>query len=58
MADGVRDRGHMREEMQELFAAAVAASQAANASISGPPDVRLARAIDIIDQLMNTKSRA
>jgi NadR type nicotinamide-nucleotide adenylyltransferase len=58
IADGVRDRGHMREEMQELFAAAVAASQAAHASISGAPDVRLARAIDIIDQLMNTKSRS
>jgi len=58
IADGVRDRGHMREEMQELFAAAVAASQAANASISGAPDVRLARAIDIIDQLMNAKSRS
>jgi NadR type nicotinamide-nucleotide adenylyltransferase len=58
VADGVRDRGHMREEMQELFVAAVAASQAANASISGAADVRLARAIDIIDQLMNTKSRS
>jgi NadR type nicotinamide-nucleotide adenylyltransferase len=57
-ADGVRDRGHMREEMQELFVAAVAASQAANASILGAPDVRLARAIDIIDQLMSTKSRS
>lgn len=58
IADGVRDRGHMREEMQELFAAAVAASQAASASISGAQDVRLARAIDIIDQLMNTKSQS
>ena len=57
MADGVRDRGHMREEMQELFITAVAASQAASAIISGALDVRLARAIDIIDQLMNTKSR-
>ena len=58
VADGVRDRGHRRDEMQELFVAAVAASQATNASISGPPDVRLARAIHIIDQLMNTKSRS
>ena len=58
IADGVRDRGHMREEMQQLFVAAVAASQAASASISGAPDVRLARAIDIIDQLMNAKSRS
>jgi NadR type nicotinamide-nucleotide adenylyltransferase len=56
IADGVRDRGHMRDEMQELFTAAVAASQAANASISGAPDVRLARAIDIIDQLMKSRS--
>jgi len=58
IADGVRDRGHRREEMQELFVAAVGASQAANASISGTPDVRLARATDIIDQLMNMKSRS
>jgi NadR type nicotinamide-nucleotide adenylyltransferase len=58
IADGVRDRGHMRNEMQELFIAAVAASQAASASISGAPDIRLARAIDIIDQLMNTNSRS
>lgn len=58
IADGVRDRGHRRDEMQELFVAAVGASQAANASISGTPDVRLARATDIIDQLMNMKSRS
>jgi NadR type nicotinamide-nucleotide adenylyltransferase len=58
VTDGVRDRGHRREEMQELFVAAVAASQAASASISGSPDVRLVCAIDIIDQLMNTKSRS
>jgi len=57
VADGVRDRGHMRDEMQGLFVAAVAASQAASASISGSPDVRLARAIDIIDQLVNPDSR-
>jgi NadR type nicotinamide-nucleotide adenylyltransferase len=55
--DGVRDRGHMREEMQELFVAAIAASQAASAIISGSPDVRFSRAIDIIDQLMTTKSQ-
>jgi len=58
IADGVRDRGHRREEMQELFVAAVAASHAASASISGSAEVRLARAIDIINQLMNTKSRS
>jgi NadR type nicotinamide-nucleotide adenylyltransferase len=58
VADGVRDRGHRRDEMQELFVAAVAASQAASASISGSPDARFGRAIDIIDQLMNTKSRS
>src|SRR5262249_1996583 len=48
VSDGVRDRGHMREEMQKLFVAAVAASQAANATISGAPDVRLASAIYIL----------
>jgi NadR type nicotinamide-nucleotide adenylyltransferase len=58
VADGVRDRGHMREEMQELFVAALAASPAASASISGSPEVRLTRAIEIIDQLMNTTSRS
>jgi nicotinamide riboside kinase len=57
LADGVRDRGHMREEMQQLFESAVAASHAASANISGAPDIRLARAIDIIDQLMNARSR-
>jgi NadR type nicotinamide-nucleotide adenylyltransferase len=57
VADGVRDRGHIRDEMQQLFEAAVTASHAASANISGAPDVRLARAIDIIDQLMNGRSR-
>jgi NadR type nicotinamide-nucleotide adenylyltransferase len=56
VADGVRDRGHLREEMQRLFESAVKASQAASANISGPRDVRLARAIDIIDQLIKTAS--
>jgi nicotinamide riboside kinase len=58
VADGVRDRGHMREAMQELFVVAVGASEAASANICGSPDVRLACAIDIIDQLIKTKSQS
>lgn len=58
VADGVRDRGHMRDEMQELFVAAVATSQAPSVTISGSPDRRLACAIDVIDQLVTTKSRS
>jgi NadR type nicotinamide-nucleotide adenylyltransferase len=49
VADGIRDRGHMREEMQQLFRAAVAASGAPAVSITGAGDERFQRAVDAID---------
>jgi len=52
VADGVRDRGHMRHEMQQLFRDAVFASSAATATITGLGPERLERAIDAIDALL------
>ena len=52
VADGVRDRGHLREEMQELFRQAIAASGAASVELRGTLEERLARAIDAIDGLL------
>jgi NadR type nicotinamide-nucleotide adenylyltransferase len=51
IADGIRDRGHLREEMQSLFRAAVRASGATYVVIDGETDQRLAKAIDAIDEL-------
>jgi len=50
--DGVRDRGHMREEMQELFRAAVAGSGAQSVTIEGDRDARLSIARHAIDRLL------
>jgi NadR type nicotinamide-nucleotide adenylyltransferase len=52
VADGVRDRGHLREEMQELFHQAIAASGAASVDLRGTREQRLARAIEAIDALL------
>jgi NadR type nicotinamide-nucleotide adenylyltransferase len=52
VADGVRDRGHMREEMQQLFRDAVARSGAPFAVISGTGGDRLLRATEVIDALL------
>jgi NadR type nicotinamide-nucleotide adenylyltransferase len=52
IADGVRDRGHMREEMQQLFRDAVLASGAPAAVVTGAGAERLERAVDAIDALM------
>jgi NadR type nicotinamide-nucleotide adenylyltransferase len=51
IADGVRDRGHMREEMQQLFRDAVLASGVATATVTGIGPERLERAVDAIDAL-------
>ena len=51
VADGVRDRGHMREEMQQLFRDAVLASGVATATVTGIGLERLERAVDAIDAL-------
>jgi NadR type nicotinamide-nucleotide adenylyltransferase len=52
VADGIRDRGHMREDMQSLFRTAVQASGAALVTVEGDDDARLARAIAGIDRLL------
>lgn len=49
IADGVRDRGHLRDDMQQLFRDAVRASGVASATITGLGDERLERAVDAID---------
>ncbi len=51
IADGVRDRGHAREEMQVLFRDAVAGSGVANVTIRGSRDERLQAATAAIDGL-------
>ena len=50
--DGVRDRGHMREAMQQLFREAVRSSGVATAVITGGWGERLQRAVDAIDALV------
>jgi NadR type nicotinamide-nucleotide adenylyltransferase len=52
IADGVRDRGHMREAMQQLFRAAVLQSGAPVAVIAGDRDQRLRLATETIDALL------
>ncbi|HMA24934.1 MAG TPA: ATP-binding protein [Gemmatimonadaceae bacterium] len=52
IADGVRDRGHLRDEMQQLFREAVHASGVAAVAITGTGNERLERAIDAIDALL------
>jgi NadR type nicotinamide-nucleotide adenylyltransferase len=52
VADGVRDRGHMREEMQRLFREAVNQSGVPAAVITGDRDERFARATEAIDALV------
>jgi NadR type nicotinamide-nucleotide adenylyltransferase len=56
IADGVRDRGHMREEMQQLFRDAVMNSGAAVAIIRGDGHERLERAVEAIDALLLAQS--
>jgi NadR type nicotinamide-nucleotide adenylyltransferase len=51
IADGVRDRGHMRDEMQQLFRDAVLASGVATSIVTGIGAERLERAVDAIDAL-------
>lgn len=47
--DGVRDRGHLREEMQRLFRDAVARSTVPFALITGSGEERVERSIEAID---------
>lgn len=50
--DGVRDRGHMREAMQELFRDAVRQTAVATAVITGDWTERLQRSVDAVDALV------
>ncbi|MFI5228310.1 MAG: AAA family ATPase [Gemmatimonadales bacterium] len=52
VADGVRDRGHLREELQQLFRDAVLAAGTAAAVVSGVGDERIGRASEAIDALL------
>jgi NadR type nicotinamide-nucleotide adenylyltransferase len=52
--DGIRDRGHMREEMQEMFRAAVYGAGAPFVAIAGESDQRFAAAVQAIDRLTET----
>jgi NadR type nicotinamide-nucleotide adenylyltransferase len=52
VADGIRDREHLREAMQELFQRAVTASGALSLDLRGNRQERLARAIAVINELV------
>jgi NadR type nicotinamide-nucleotide adenylyltransferase len=52
VADGVRDRGHMRDEMQRLFAEAIDASGVRCVELSGDTARRLVDATRVIDRLV------
>jgi len=54
VADGVRDRGHMRDEMQQLFADAVRASGARFVEVAGDAARRLRDATNAIDGIVAT----
>ena len=52
IADGIRDRGELREEMQKLFRDAVVRSKVPFALVTGQGDERLAKAIEAIDAFL------
>ena len=52
VADGVRDRGEQREEMQALFRDAVVASGASYLSLQGDVAARMTQATTTIDRLI------
>jgi NadR type nicotinamide-nucleotide adenylyltransferase len=52
IADGIRDRGHMREEMQGLFREAVRSSGARFVVIDGEPEHRFAKAVTAIETVL------
>ena len=58
VADGVRDRGHMREAMQQLFVDAVEASGVPFAHVNGSGDARLRSAEKAIDMLLAKRPSA
>lgn len=52
IADGVRDRGHLREEMQKLFRDAVLRSRVPFALVTGEGDARFSCATEAIDNFL------
>lgn len=57
VADGdQRDRGHRREEMQELFREALRALGAPTVELRGAHDERVARAVQAIDGLLRASA--
>jgi NadR type nicotinamide-nucleotide adenylyltransferase len=54
VADRVRDRGHMREEMQKLFEQAVKKNGTRNVALSGTIEERFKTAIRLIDTLLSS----
>jgi NadR type nicotinamide-nucleotide adenylyltransferase len=56
IADGVRDRGHLRQEMHGLFQETVTASGAASRDLTGSWTQRTADAIAAIDALLESES--
>lgn len=59
VADGEqRDRGHRREEMQELFRQALRARAAPTVEVGAAPDHRMAAATRAIDRLLESPDRA
>ena len=57
VADGVRDRGHMRDVMQQLFRDAARDSGVRVVTITGDRDERLRLAAEVIDALHLAKPR-
>jgi NadR type nicotinamide-nucleotide adenylyltransferase len=50
--DGVRDRGHLREQMQQLFREAVLASGVPTTVIIGDAEQRFAQAVSAVERLV------
>ena len=56
VADGIRDRGHMRETMQKLFLGAVIASGAPYAVVAGSREARWQLATYSVDAIIAGKT--
>lgn len=57
VADGVRDRGDRREEMQTLFRDAVIVSGSAHVTLRGQTAERFAEARRVVDDLISARTR-
>lgn len=57
VADGIRDRGEQRGEMQELFASTLTRLGATYATVDGRGGTRVTRAIAIVDALLTNHTQ-